>query len=318
MKKLLILSFILLFVSGCGSKSSMINDIAQSNIDERRTVIEAELNSTEEPTAKPSVTATPSPQATKAPIRATVKRVLRTAVPAKVKATSKPASTPKPTATSKPELEIDIDSIGEGSEAYRSSINGTTAILYPGNPEKPNYNTLLIGDSLTCGLYSSADLNGARVFAHSGVHTMDVKQELQDYAYDYLTADIEKIIITLGSNDRGEDIYSYYGELLVFLKNISQNADIYINLIPYANEAKAAAAGYASISREDFDKTNNCIRSLSDYVHDLHISEILQESWCVKVLSDEMLTTDGLHFTQNMYRKWAKRLYEKELLKMSQ
>ena len=314
MKKLLILSFILLIISGCGSKSSMINDIAQSNIDERRTVIEAELNSTEEPTTVPVASATPSPQATKAPIRATVKRVLRTAVPAKSKA-AKATATPKATAV--PELEIDIDSIGEGSEAYRSSINGATAILYPGNPEKPNYNTLLIGDSLTCGLYSSADLNGARVFAHSGVHTMEVKQEIQDYAYDYVTADIEKIIITLGSNDRGEDIYSDYGELLVFLKNIAQNADIYISLIPYANEEKASAAGYAFVSREDFDKTNNYIRSLSDYVHDLHILEILQESWCIKVLSDEMLTTDGLHFTHDMYRKWAKRLYEKELLKIS-
>lgn len=219
--------------------------------------------------------------------------------------------TPEPTSEA---VSIDISSVGEGPDGYYTTIDGYDAVVYPGLPDGANYNTLIIGDSLTVGLFANSDLHGARVYARVNAHTRQMIDELENFAGGYIDESIDKVIVTLGSNDRGEDISYEYKNLIDYIRGEMPASEIFISVIPYANEKKAADAGYDDVSETDFDNTNRSIRALAGYGENISVCEALQEPWAKVIVTDEEASTDGLHFTQDMYKKWAARLYELGLL----
>lgn len=318
--RIIILMTTLLLLAGCSSKSNLIQDIANENIENRRSALSVtaspEAESTQAPspntTVKVSAQPTTIPQPTAAP--------QSTKIPSS-QFTSPPAPTSVPTAKSS-ELKdtgnstyVDASSISSGSSAGKTTIKGFEAVVYQGNTNEANYDVMLIGDSLTEGLYSYADLGGARVYARVSARTSQILDELQTYAENYIDSDLSKILVTLGTNDRGSDISASYKSLIDYLASNAPNADIYVSLIPYANSDKAESSGYEDVSESYFDRTNSSIRTLSGYRSNVFVFEELQKPWCTAITSDYSLSSDGLHFSVALYKSWAKKLYDSGILK---
>ena len=179
---------------------------------------------------------------------------------------------------------------------------------------------VFIGDSRTDGLKIYGNIKGATFFSYKGltVFSVDDKECIQmgDTKVTVLDAmsrgTYGKIFVMLGINEIGyKDLNAFkqaYTDLVIKLKELQPEADIYIQLQPPANESVAKKKGnYTHVKNERIQLFNELIAEVAE-----EQGTALLDIWDALANEENVLpaelTADGVHMVSSGYRIWVEYL----------
>ena len=189
---------------------------------------------------------------------------------------------------------------------------GESFIVDYGNSDKDNYDTVFIGDSITVGLYDSADLGGARVLAKVGITISGMYSMLSTAYGDILDESIKKAIINLGTNDVLINTNDTYKQLIDFVTENAPEAQVYIALIHYPNQTGFYAQ---SNNKATTDEKNEQLKELKGYKGAKLLDELQTPPLKNTLTDDTMTADDGLHLSDSAYKQWCYELKKNKIIK---
>ncbi len=163
---------------------------------------------------------------------------------------------------------------------------------------------MVIGDSITQGLYEYNVLEEEFVSAAKGVGTHDPDgEELAGLINKVVSAKPQKIFVAFGMNDIGygsaEEFKSNYVTVIEKLEKALPDAQIYINSILPANEnAVSRQSAYA-----DVPEYNQKLEEICDEMGLTYIDN-------TGLVKEEYYASDGIHVSSDYYPVWADHMAE--------
>lgn len=189
---------------------------------------------------------------------------------------------------------------------------GESFIVDYGNPDNNNYDTVFIGDSITVGLYDSADLGGARVLAKVGITTSGMYSMLSEAYGDILDENVNKAIINLGTNDVLINTNDTYKQLIDFVTEKSPKAQVFVALIHYPNQNSFYAQNN---NKTTTDEKNEQLKELKGYKGAKLLDELQTPPFRDTLTDDTMTADDGLHLSDSAYKQWCYELKKNKIIK---
>lgn len=176
---------------------------------------------------------------------------------------------------------------------------------------------VFIGDSRTDGLKLYGGIKGATYFSYKGLSVFSIDEKecitldgAKVTALDAVSrGTYGKIFVMLGINEIGyKDLDAFkqaYTDLVIKLKELQPEADIYLQLQPPANEGVAKQKGaYTHVTNERIQLFNTLITEVAE-----EQQTALLDIWDALVDENGALpadiTADGIHMVRAGYQVWA-------------
>ncbi len=167
-------------------------------------------------------------------------------------------------------------------------------------------NSMILGDSISQGLYGYEHLSAALVNAEKGVGVVAPDETgLTDMINQIIAANPQKVFIALGMNDvvaaRGDAkvFVQAYKEVVDKLKKGLPDAEIYANsVLPASPAAIGNDERYANIPEYNEQLAKMCEKEKITFIDN---TELVQE---------EYYEVDGIHMTSVYYPEWLNQMAE--------
>lgn len=167
-------------------------------------------------------------------------------------------------------------------------------------------NSIILGDSISQGLYGYEHLNAVLVNAEKGVGVVAPDETgLTDMLNQIISANPQKVFIALGMNDvvaaRGDAkvFAEAYREVVDKLKEGLPNAEIYANsVLPAGSVAIGNDERYAKIPEYNEKLSELCEQEKITFIDN------------TELVKDEYYETDGIHMASAYYPEWLDEMAE--------
>lgn len=167
-------------------------------------------------------------------------------------------------------------------------------------------NSMILGDSISQGLYGYEHLSASLVNAEKGVGVVAPDETgLTDMIGQIIAANPQKVFIALGMNDvvaaRGDAkvFVQAYKEVVEKLKEGLPNAEIYANsVLPASPVAIGNDERYANIPEYNEELAGMCEKEEITFIDN------------TELVKDEYYESDGIHMTSAYYPEWLNQMAE--------